>query len=374
IGDWNHAEAILKKGVKQFDDYAPGFLVLGEGYFYNGDFLEAEECVRKGLQIEPSHLGLLKLMRKVKERRMDREDVERLNLKLKLLDPLYSDLAADRPSTPELDESKTIPSVPEIEVPEEPVLAEEVAEERLIAEEDRPTVETEQTQEIIATQIPLETTSEAEIVEDEIRADQPIEEPITEEPPHRIAAKEAEVSDAPVEVPQANADETVESTPPSFWKTLSQAGAELEDVEDRNSAARKEQETTAKDRASTDLPTDKRPMKLRRTPQQEQRLAEEPPPLRDDDPFGLTGYEFTDGFTEDGEPEFVQQPEPPPKRIATKTLGELYANQQKYDEAINIYETLLEGDPDNEAFRSRLEELKIRRDALLENSQNTNKT
>ncbi len=58
---------------------------------------------------------------------------------------------------------------------------------------------------------------------------------------------------------------------------------------------------------------------------------------------------------------------PPPKKpkIATKTLGELYATQKKYDEAIEIYEKLIEKDPTNEAYIQRLAELKKRRAEAL---------
>jgi tetratricopeptide (TPR) repeat protein len=45
------------------------------------------------------------------------------------------------------------------------------------------------------------------------------------------------------------------------------------------------------------------------------------------------------------------------KKIATKTLGELYARQNKFDEAIEIYDSLLNTNPDNESYRKRLQEL-----------------
>ncbi|MBU0518083.1 tetratricopeptide repeat protein [bacterium] len=53
---------------------------------------------------------------------------------------------------------------------------------------------------------------------------------------------------------------------------------------------------------------------------------------------------------------------PPPKnRIATRTLGELYATQQKYDEAIDVYQQLIEKDPENQSYKERLEDLKKRK-------------
>jgi tetratricopeptide (TPR) repeat protein len=58
-------------------------------------------------------------------------------------------------------------------------------------------------------------------------------------------------------------------------------------------------------------------------------------------------------------------PQPKKPKIATKTLGELYATQKKYDEAIEIYEKLIEKDPTNEAYIKRLAELKKRRSEAL---------
>ncbi len=69
------------------------------------------------------------------------------------------------------------------------------------------------------------------------------------------------------------------------------------------------------------------------------------------------------------------EPEPAPdepecqsslRKIATKTLGELYATQHQYEEAIEIYTKLVESDPDNGSYRTRLEELKTRLEAFAE--------
>lgn len=47
-----------------------------------------------------------------------------------------------------------------------------------------------------------------------------------------------------------------------------------------------------------------------------------------------------------------------PKRIATKTLAELYASQGDWQRAIEVYEELLERHPGNESYRKRLDVLK----------------
>ncbi len=54
----------------------------------------------------------------------------------------------------------------------------------------------------------------------------------------------------------------------------------------------------------------------------------------------------------------VSAEEPEPKRIATKTLAELYASQGNWRQAVEVYEELLSRYPTNTAYRQRLEELK----------------
>jgi len=58
---------------------------------------------------------------------------------------------------------------------------------------------------------------------------------------------------------------------------------------------------------------------------------------------------------ESGEPS--EAAEVAPGGIATRTLAELYAKQEKYDEAIEIYRQLLDIDPDNESYQDRLRKL-----------------
>jgi tetratricopeptide (TPR) repeat protein len=67
----------------------------------------------------------------------------------------------------------------------------------------------------------------------------------------------------------------------------------------------------------------------------------------------------------ESEPEAEVESPPPAKKIATKTLGELYARQNKFDEAIEIYESLTAEHPDNESYSRRLEDLRTAREALL---------
>jgi len=56
--------------------------------------------------------------------------------------------------------------------------------------------------------------------------------------------------------------------------------------------------------------------------------------------------------------ELDQEPASAGGRIATRTLGELYAQQGKFEEAIEIYQRLVENDPESESYRNRLEELR----------------
>jgi len=68
---------------------------------------------------------------------------------------------------------------------------------------------------------------------------------------------------------------------------------------------------------------------------------------------------------ESGEPS--EAAEAAPGGIATRTLGELYAKQGKYDEAIEVYRRLLDQDPLNESCQNRLRELVQLQEADPEN-------
>ncbi len=102
--------------------------------------------------------------------------------------------------------------------------------------------------------------------------------------------------------------------------------------------------------------------------QRDQKTAEKPldrvektPPTQEGE--GLQKYldEILESSEKlEAEEELESTPEPTeaaPVGIATRTLGELYAKQEKYDEAIEVYRQLLDLDPGNEAYQNRLQEL-----------------
>jgi tetratricopeptide (TPR) repeat protein len=65
--------------------------------------------------------------------------------------------------------------------------------------------------------------------------------------------------------------------------------------------------------------------------------------------------------------------EPPMFRgkIVTKTLGDLYAGQGQFDEAIIIFEQLAAGDPDNPVYPKRLRELRRQQAQFLQNQKDS---
>ncbi len=87
-GDWENAKEILEKGLEDYPDYITGYLVLGEGYFSNGLLHDAEECALKGLEKNPHHLGLLELLKKIKQRSEEEQEVVRLQRTIRSIDPL----------------------------------------------------------------------------------------------------------------------------------------------------------------------------------------------------------------------------------------------------------------------------------------------
>jgi lipopolysaccharide biosynthesis regulator YciM len=64
------------------------------------------------------------------------------------------------------------------------------------------------------------------------------------------------------------------------------------------------------------------------------------------------------------EPESAAAPETP--ALSSSTLAELYFDQGIHDKAIQVYEELLEREPQNESARARLIEIKARSRHLAE--------
>jgi tetratricopeptide (TPR) repeat protein len=245
LGDPDHAEPILKRGLEAFPEYASGLLIIGEVYLYKGYLRDAEECVNRGLAKNPLHLGLLQLMLRLQTKMEDQTQVQRLKTMIKTLDPLH--------------------------------VAEDLDEEG------------------------------AQVFKEE---------------------GEAETPPAP------------KPLPPSIWK--------------QKAAARKQRESE-QEQATVEAATS-RPEATLETPSDLTEVVTE---------IAVSAPETSPADTELTEVE--PEPEPPPaqKKIATKTLGELYARQNKFDEAIEIYQTLAAEHPANEAYSRRLEDLKAAREALL---------
>ena len=61
--------------------------------------------------------------------------------------------------------------------------------------------------------------------------------------------------------------------------------------------------------------------------------------------------------------------EKPVGRVATKTLAELYLSQGNLKSSIEVYEDLVEMNPDNESYLERLQALKIRLEEESENNE-----
>lgn len=292
LGDWEHAEKILLKGVEDHPEYTTGLLVLGEGYLYKGLYRDAGECARKGLDKQPSHLGLLRLMEKVKKFTGEIEGLEKVRGDLKKLDPLadYGDLR-------EMPAEKRTEAIADFD-PNFSALGEEITGSR-------------ETREIIP-----ETDSER-------HSDQ---------------------------VQDATSDYAGEGT------DLDRIVAEAEGT------SQDSVETSADEKISDQLQEE-----LKKTGEPVIETLREPSLSDETDESEKTSAkeiseEVDAGQAEDSE---TEKPSRHKRKIATKTLGELYATQKKFDEAIEIYEKLLENDPSNEIYRERLEDLKIRRETAL---------
>jgi tetratricopeptide (TPR) repeat protein len=274
IGEIDLAEKTLKSGIEKYPNYTTGLLVLGELYLYRSFYRDAEEVVQKGLQLEPNHLGLLRLLKRIKKGMECDQECARIQAAIAHLDPL-GEAQAETAAETDIDRETT--------------------DESPTAAQDSDTLPTPaQMWKFRAARKPQQIeTQETELVE---QAEQDQEE---------IRKKDS----APAMPPQSEAVPPEHKTEPEEVVEVPEFAEYLKDI----SIYRPEDEKSA-----------------------------------------ATG----------------EEPEAPPikPRIATKTLGELYAKQNQFAEAIAIYEKLLENDPENESFRTRLEELRTRWELSMEES------
>ena len=279
LGDWNRAELILKKGVSEHPEYTTGHLVLGGGYLYKGLYGDAEECVTRGLEQQPNHLGLLQLMKKIKRGQEKKEDIREIETTIRMLDPLHEAESAQRAEA-------------EIEMSDEAEVSD--------SDQIPPASLWKMKAASKATQVE---TSAAASGGDELAGTVPDD--------RQSASDEVTSSQSGAEERPDQPSEMVESEEPTKSETEKPTALEAEGTDE---AARSESDAGESEASSTE-PDD--------------------------------------------------EPEPAGKKIATRTLGELYATQNKFDEAIEIYEKLIANEPGNEPYKERLEELKSRRETAL---------
>lgn len=354
LGDWDRAEKALTKGVAEYPEYTTGLLVLGEGYLYSGLHRDALECVEKGLQMDPTHLGLLKLKERIKKQTEDEHALAEVRRRLKGLDPLYE----VKDST--VEEAETTSA----EGPGRSLLDTIAAEYgfgggEAVESSDHPSIEA---------RAGVESEERADLDEDEI-------EPFRLDNDEKVAELSGRISEMAQEADVSRAKREIVSDEESE-DTLGLERSDAEEITTSEPLIEEPQEVNqSKRRRSVDEGVDA--FGLAENESDENGLmieGEEVGEEGEENPMEAgeeaSGEEEAETITEETssreEPEPIsQQWNPRKKKIATKTLGELYATQKKYDEAIEIYAKLVENDPSNESYRKRLEELKGRREAVI---------
>ncbi len=275
IGEMDLAEKTLKSGIEKYPNYTTGLLILGELYLFRSFYRDAEEVVQKGLQIEPNHLGLLQLLKRIKKGMESDHECAKIQATIAQLDPLgeaQAQIAADADhgaadETPSADQEAGV-------LPHPYQMWKLRAAHKLRSIE---TSETESTHQTLQDETGIRTSDSAE-----------------ETPVHPLQTEIAPEEESPKRSEGVGISEFTE-----YLKDISTYSPEEEKFDS--------------------------PVEESETPQTK-------------------------------------------PRIATKTLGELYAKQNQFAEAIAIYEKLLENDPENESFRARLEDLRTRWELSMEES------
>ncbi len=344
--DFVRATQICEDGLARNPHYVNGHFVYGKCLLALNQIDRAEEEFNRVLLYDPEHLGAhFYLAQILRERGWDQAYLTRLETILSI-DPLFEKAGnllkqaqqklaqaspEKEPSTEEIPAAEEEPIVPE----EQPIFGDEDRDiEKLVAEHLEETAETSVeeppvSEESLASEVvseepaPVGAEDESEkekdfdyilddIFEDEVMTEKPAEEEISSVVSSRIQIAEEDVVEEqtepePVEPPEEVVEEKVE-----------------------------------------EVQEEAPPAETEETPEEPVAEIEETPVEETPKPSPQKPFESYD----------LQEEKKETAAIVTPTLGEIYAAQGHYAKAIGVYEILLKKDPENEAYREKIQYLK----------------
>ena len=353
--DFVRAAQICEDGLARNPHYVNGHFVYGKCLLALSETDRAEEEFNRVLLYDPEHLGAhFYLAQILQERGWEEAYLTRLETIL-AIDPLFEKASALLRQAEQ--------KLAEAEPKEEPAVQEEIAapppEEEPIAAETEPPIfsdEDHDIEKLVAEH--LEETTEA-----------PVEEaPTAEAPPAETPTQESGIAFEEEEAKEKDFDYILDDIFEDEVMTEKQAEEDIASVVSSHVESPKEEPTVEPEAEETVLETAEAAEEVvEEEVVEEETVEEETPAVSEEEPL-----------TEEPEAEVQEAPEeaapePPPRApesydiqeekkdtaaIVTPTLGEIYAAQGHYAKAIGVYEILLKKDPQNEAYREKIQYLK----------------
>ncbi|OQX56650.1 MAG: hypothetical protein B5M53_00280 [Candidatus Cloacimonas sp. 4484_209] len=351
----DEAIEILQKGLEIHPNYASARTVLGRCYIDKRMYEMAKVEFKKALESDPQNIVVLEKLGEVYKTLNQYEDAFKVFQKLNELDPLNDDFQRELESlkrlsgniSPDTEQYATFQTIPEQKQPEPK------------ESEDKPEIEKP------------DTTTEGSLnpsdKQDEINLSTStlsLSEIFEEEKPPEVEITKKEQQPQPEEKPQ---DETAAASSSEIFE--GHPKIEEKTPEDKTeisfeSELQKEQVSKQEEIQKDEKQNDSNPLKSSESQFDEGLVSELTKELQ-----GQESIVETKGTEEDKTIPEEKQKESKPK--ATETLAEIYLSQGFIAEALNIYEELLEKDPQNEHIRTKIEELKNRTSTENTESQQT---
>ncbi len=417
-GNVDKAISICEKGLEVYPHYKEAKLILGEAYLTKGMLAEAKGNLEEALELDQGNLRALQGLMEIAQREEDMDRAVQLSEFILQIEPsnrkaisLLEEYEREQPPGPEEistgierppAEEKPInepTEAPSLAPPEQEVRAAEKGieegqaikfpqvgepEEEVPTEEEKRPLETapeveEKVEEETATEPPSPEVSQAEKkgepplegekpievpLEEVVKAEGEVEEQPTTEPTEAPSIEEPEISSEeegrPLEAPPeevAGAEGEIEEKPTVQPAELSveepKAAKEPPPVEE----AKPEEETME---APPPLPAPHGPQEERESLEEGAEapsLGEEEILLPKEEGGEIppkTGEELSALGLEEG----IERLESEFAGIETPTLAEIYCKQGLLEKALEVYEGLLERDPENQEYKTRIEEIK----------------
>jgi|GEM_PF-3012685 len=329
LGRTDEAIRLCTEGIKDHPSYSTGYFILAKAYIQKKEYDKAESALKNALSYDQQYLSAHKLLGDMLLKAgWENLAMDHYNTILEV-DPFEEKVKEIvKKITP-----KTIEKTPLLEKEEEPI-SEEPFEE--------PTSE------------PLASDSELEWM-DQIREFSPLEEesPI---PPPEISPISTEATpqetlvqeEKPTEpfIPEKKEDESLLFEPD--LEPISPPPPPPQEIPEQPLVPMEEEKPVLEKEPMEFLPAEETAESYQESiPVSPEKRPSEPPPL-------ISSQETEQPPPPVSEPKNVSQI---PKTFVTPTLGEIYIAQGQYEKALQIYQALLEKNPNEKRYKEKIEEI-----------------